>query len=119
MTPADLLAAARNLLERPKFATVGGWARAVAMLSRQALERALEEFWQASPATVGLCECTKKTQLTCLPTYLDPRLARQVSYTWAALSNACHYHPYDLAPTASELNGWIDDVATLLSRIRG
>ena len=119
MTPADLLTTARDLLDRPSLATVGGWPRAVALLTRQAIEAALEEFWKSSPSTAGLCGCTRKTQLICLPTYLDPRLAREVGYVWAALSSACHYHPYHLAPTAAELSGWIDAAATLLTGITG
>ncbi len=119
MTPADLLIAARDLLERPATASVGGWPRAVALLTRQAMETALEEFWKASPSTAGLCDCARKTQLICLPAYLDPRLAREAGYVWAALSSACHHHPYDLAPTAAELSGWIDAVATLLVGISG
>jgi hypothetical protein len=83
------------------------------------MEKAIDEFWEASPATAGLRDCTMKTQLICLPTYLEPRLAREVSYVWAALSGACHYHPYDLAPTAAELSGWIDSVASLLASISG
>ncbi|GEM_PF-466037 len=119
MTPADLLIAARDLLERPATASVGGWPRAVALLTRQALETALDEFWKSSPSTAGLCGCARKTQLICLPAYLDPRLAREAGYVWAALSSACHHHPYDLAPTAAELSGWIDAVATLLVGISG
>jgi hypothetical protein len=103
MTPADLLTTAMDLLERPALATVGGWPPAVALLTWQALETALEEFWRASPSTAGLCDCTRKTHLICLPTYIDPRLAREIDYVWAALSSACHYHPCDLAPTAAEL----------------
>lgn len=117
MTPDDLLAAARDLLERPAFASIGGWPRAVALLTRQALEKALEGFWKASPSTAGLCDCAMKTQLACLPTYLEPGLAREIGYVWATLSSACHYHPYDLAPTAAELIGWIDAVAALLASI--
>jgi hypothetical protein len=62
-------------------------------------------------------DCTRKTQLICLPAYLEPRLARDASYTWAALSSACHYHQYDLAPTAAELSRWIDSTAALLTVI--
>lgn len=119
MTPADLLATARDLLERPALTSIGGWPRAVALLTRQAIETALDEFWKSSPSTVGLRYCTRKTQLICLPAYLEPPLAREIGYVWAALSNACHYHPYDLAPTATELSGWIDAVATLLASITG
>jgi hypothetical protein len=117
VTPSGLLGAALDLLERPATDPVGGWPRAVALLTRQALEQALDEFWQSSPATAGMTGCTMKTQLTCLHCNLEPDLAREIGYIWAALSNACHYHPYDLAPTAAELCGWIDAVATLLATI--
>ena len=53
MTPAETLAAARDVLARPQGSGVGGWPRAVALLTRQALEQALEEFWKASPGTAG------------------------------------------------------------------
>ena len=35
---------------------------------------------------------------------------------WAALSGACHYHPYDLAPTREELRGWRDVVLQVVER---
>lgn len=117
MTPADLLCAARDVLERPAAATIASWPRAVALLTRQALEAAVCEAWKASPATAGMCYCTMKAQLSCLPMYLDRCLARDISYVWAALSGACHYHPYDLAPTAAELSGWIGSVAAFLAAI--
>src|SRR5258708_19090363 len=117
MTPADLLEACRDLLRRPAFAGAGGWSRAIALLARQALEKVVEECWKARPATAGLCHCARKTQSACLPFYLHPLLARDVGYVWSALSNVCHYHPYELAPTAAELGGWIEAVATLLAAI--
>jgi hypothetical protein len=117
MTATDLLAAARDLLESPGLTSVGGWPRAAALLTRQALEKGLDEFWAASPATAGLAQCSSKTQLTCLPAYLHAGSARQINYIWAALSNACHYHPYDLAPTAGELYGWIEAVTGFLTAI--
>ena len=61
-----------------------------------------------------------RSQLTCLPFCLDAgdkEIGTQIAYTWAALSCACHFHPYELAPTAAELTGWIDDVARLIARI--
>lgn len=118
MNSAELLAAAREVLADKPAATASGWPRMVALLTRQALEEALSEFWEARPATAGLSRCTRKAQLTCLPFYLDARAARQAAYTWAALSEACHYHAYDLAPTASELAGWITAVAGLAHSTR-
>jgi hypothetical protein len=117
LTPKQLLAAARELITRPDSATAGVWPRTSALLARQALEQALDSRWAAQPETSPLRQASTRSQLICLPAYLDPALAHQIAYTWAALSNACHYHPYELAPTSTELTAWISDVATLISRI--
>lgn len=53
MTPAELLDAARDVLADTSAATAG-WPRMVALLTRQALEEALSEFWEGRPATAGL-----------------------------------------------------------------
>ena len=113
MSPGELLSAARGVLRDPAAAP-GGWPRVVALLTRQALETAIEEFWESHPATAGLSRCTHRTQFVCLPFYLDPAVARAAGYAWAALSEACHYHAYELAPTAAELTGWLDTVAELI-----
>jgi hypothetical protein len=117
MTAAELLAAARDIQERPAAATAGVWPRAAALLARQALETALDELWEADSRTLGLTRCASRSQLACLPTYVDVGLARQIAYVWAALSEACHYHAYELAPTAAELTGWFQSVEELLTRI--
>ncbi len=117
MTPRELLTAARELLRRPGAATAGIWPRAVAVLARQALEEAIDALWEADPLTSGLTRCTMRSQLACLPAYTDSHTARQVAYAWIALSNACHYHPYELAPTAAELTGWIETVDLLIAAI--
>ena len=114
MTPADLLAAARDIQQRPAAATAGLWPRAAAFLARQALEVGLAQFWESSPATSGLSRCPARSQLACLPAYLDAQAAHQVAYVWAALSAACHYHAYELAPTAPELTSWFEVVGQLL-----
>ena len=41
--------------------------------------------------------------LLCLTASVDPDKAAPAAYLSAALSRACHYHPYELAPTAPEL----------------
>jgi hypothetical protein len=120
MTPSEMLAAARQLIERPDAATAGVWPRTAALLARQALELALDSHWVARPGTARLASCTMRSQLTCLPFCLgvgDEGVASQIAYTWAALSCACHFHPYELAPTAAELIGWIDDVGRLIMQI--
>jgi hypothetical protein len=117
MTPADLLTAARDMLLQPEASTAGLWPRACAFLTRQALETAVDELWAADPATTGLIDCTMRSQLSCLPAYLDSSTAHRVAYVWAALSDACHYHAYELAPTAAELTGWINAVSNLIDLI--
>jgi hypothetical protein len=118
MTPIDLLGGARALLADESASAAGGWPRMVVLLTRQALETALNEFWEARPATAGLSGSSRKSQLVCLPFYLEARVAREVGYVWAALSGACHYHAYELAPTASELAGWINAVDRLIQFMR-
>jgi hypothetical protein len=60
--------------------------------------------------------CNMAAQLVSLPFYLDDEdLARRVRDCWYSLSNACHAHPYELAPTVGELEGWLDVVERLVA----
>ena len=133
---ADVVTAARNLMERTDPATAGLWPRATALLARQALEAALDDFWKVrSP---GVEHCSMRAQLLCLPFYLqaphlrqgfgwqasleprapgDQHLAERVSYAWAGLSRACHQHPYVLPPTSAELIGWLAVTEQLIVRV--
>ena len=76
------------------------------MLTRQALETALAEFW--ATRAPGMESCSGAAQLLALPFYVDGPAARSAHETWSALSHACHHHAYDLTPTAAELRGWIE-----------
>jgi hypothetical protein len=98
MTPQELLAAAARLMQRPDAASAGIWPRAAALLARQALELAMEAMWTATPQAAGLSGCSMRSQILCLAAYLDPDTATRAAYLTAALSHACHYHPYELAP---------------------
>ena len=114
---ADVLTAARNLMERTDPATAGLWPRATALLARQALEAALDDFWRVRAP--GMENCSTHAQLLCLPSYLgDEELSERASYAWAGLSRACHQHAYELPPTSSELLGWLGVVEQLLARVQ-
>lgn len=105
-TPVELLAMARQLLDRASPETAGLWPRAAALLGRQALEMAVDDFWVAR--RIPLDSCPTRQQLICLREYLgDDDLAGRVHHAWNALSRACHHHPYELAPTVGELAGWV------------
>ncbi len=110
-----LLANARALVQRYDPATVGMWPRATALLTRQALELAIDEVWRRDAP--GVERCSMRAQLICLPAYVkDSSFARDVAYAWSGLSRACHHHVYELPPTATELAGWIETVERLVEQ---
>jgi hypothetical protein len=116
--PPELLKASRDLLTHPPDSLAGVWPRAAAFLARQALEAALRSFWVATAP--GAEACSARAQFLCLKAYLDDDdLAWQAAVTWAALSQACHHHPYELAPVSSELAYWIDSAELLVERAAG
>lgn len=44
----------------------------------------------------------------------DDPSATTIAYTWSALSQATHFHGYELPPTAEALRGWIESVETFV-----
>ncbi len=118
MTPHELLDVARDLMRRPDAPFDGIWPRAAALLARQALEAAMAELWAANRQTVGLSASTMRSQELCLTAYLDLGTASRAAYLLAALSHACHYHPYELAPTAAELTGWLDQATQIVTHMQ-
>lgn len=105
-----LLESARVLAYRESPETRGLWPRASALLTRQALEVALKTFW--SGKAPGAEQASMRAQFLCLESYL-PTEAANAHNVWAALSKACHHHPYELPPTAAELENWQE----LVSRV--
>src|SRR4051812_43816365 len=89
-----LLSAADDVLSTHSEAWSGRWPRAVALLTRQALERSVDELWAVkSPPMLG---ASARAKLLCLRQWIQPDLAGRASYAWSALSSACHQHAYDL-----------------------
>lgn len=112
-TPVALLGLARAMVDEPAPHTRGLWARAAAILGRQALEEAMRSLWRSKAP--GLEQANFTTQLLCLCEFVaDTGLARRAALVWARLSDACHCRGYGLPPTADELNVWLDDVAQLI-----
>lgn len=59
-----------------------------------------------------------RAQLGCLDVYLEPTSpARDVAFTWHALSRATHHHPYDLDPTREELDSLIGAAERLVDAV--
>jgi hypothetical protein len=115
--PGNLLDVAEGLLHRTDPATAGLWPRVSALLALRALEAALWILWERR--ALALQSCSMRAQLICLRTYLgDVSLAARTGHASSALRRACHHHPYDLAPTAAELEGWFTVVRELAERVR-
>lgn len=113
MTPRALLAAATRLVEQPRPETAGLWGRAAAMLTRHALEGALDAALaerapgaQHAPFAVRL--------LVLRRVHPDAELAERVAYAWNALSRATHQQGYELAPPAASLRAWMAVVTELV-----
>lgn len=114
MTPTELLNAARTMVRQSRPGTAGLWPRAAALLGRQALEAALDELW--SRKQPGIERASMRCQLLCMPTILAERdLVGRAAHAWIALTHACHHHPYELPPTAEELDRWLDAVETVIA----
>jgi hypothetical protein len=100
---------AHQLLERASPETAGLWPRAAALLGRQALEMSVDAYWAARK--IPLDSCPTLQQLICLREYAgDREVVGRLHHAWNALSRACHHHPYELPPSAAELEGWLDAV---------
>jgi hypothetical protein len=113
--PRAVLGLARGMLGRVDPETAGLWPRASALLACRALEGAVHGLWERR--TLDLQRSSMRVQLICLRTYLgDADLAARAGHAWSALSRACHHHPYELAPTAAELRGWLAVVEELIQK---
>lgn len=112
----DLLDHARRLITGPD-GPIGVWPRAAALLARQALEDALDRLWRLSVPQMR--QASRRTQMICLGMLLkDEALIADVRAVWSSLSRACHHHHYELAPTAAELEGWIQQTERLLTALK-
>ena len=107
-TPGALVHAARDLIDGRAAGASGAWPRTAALLARQALEEAVRDLWVGPNEAARLSSTTH--QLICARVVLGDELAAEAFHAWAALSQACHVHAYELSPVAAELRRWIDVV---------
>jgi hypothetical protein len=115
--PEVLLKVARQLCDRPAADLAGRWPRAVAILTRAALEAILDDYWQIHAPGVDRC-AAQRPKMLCLPSYLDNAALAHTTYqTWASLSAACHRHAYELDPVADDLLAWVTNVEALRAEL--
>lgn len=110
-----LLGLGRDLLGREGLALGGERHRAVALVARQALERAIAAALERRAP--GTSRVSARAQLLCLPTYAPTEPALAARYLWSVLSRACHHHAYELTPTAEELTGWLAETERVIAAL--
>jgi hypothetical protein len=115
LAPAQLADLAATSLANPGRLAPHRWARATALLLRQALEHCVEQAWQT--AGYNPERWSMRAQLVCLPRIADERTAQAATYTWWTLTHACHHHPYQLPPGHEELTDLLQRVRSLTKRL--
>lgn len=119
--PAErLLLWSEQLLEAHGPQIAGRWARAVAMLARQALETVLAERYAtalpaARSAAVGHPAGSSLPPRGDRPVG-DELLTARVDHTWRTLSRACA-QPDETAPGPAQLRRWVDSVHAIVAAL--
>jgi hypothetical protein len=101
------LSAARELLS----SGTRSWPRGCAFLVRMELEE-----WVRSHSVAldeDLANASMRSQLMCLGQTVPKEHAVRATYAWHRLSEACHHHAYELAPTVGELRLLLDEIQSL------
>lgn len=110
-SPAVALRNAELLLDGTSGA-VGTSARLAAFLARQALEELVIE--KCIELGIDVPRATMRSRLVVLRSLDTPERADAAAVAWNRLSNVCHHHAYELAPTVSEVRHLCGMVAVLL-----
>ena len=106
MTAIGFLAQAQAVLD----GAAPGRNRMACWIARAALEEAVRERLQHRGLAAGTG--SMRSLLTCFEVAYakEPHLVDGAEHAWAGLSNACHHHAFELAPTATEAQRLIDTV---------
>jgi hypothetical protein len=103
---------ARAVLDGRTPVPRGQQARIAAFLGRQALEDIVDATCAKENQPLKH-PVTMRSRLTVLGFLCEPDVARAVEVAWLGLSEACHHHAYELAPTTAEVGHLINIVAAL------
>lgn len=114
----QLLKDATYIYGRSDAIPTATWARAVAVLARQSIERGLDDFWSVVEPTMS-GQRNKRASFLCLGNYLPADHAADGYFSWIVLSRACHYQSYDVEPSATEVREWLAGAEKFLQRVGG
>lgn len=110
MSAPELLVQAQRVLD--SVGAEGVTARLAAVLARQALEEIVDQRC----ANVGVYApwASARSKLIVLRALDAVAAAETAALAWNELSNACHTHAYELAPSAAQVSQLCRKVASLL-----
>ncbi|MCP2339536.1 hypothetical protein [Actinomadura rupiterrae] len=117
MNGDELASLADRIMRHEVSVAEGISARMVTFLLRLALERELDDFWKRS-GIPAMARNPMRAQLLCLGGLLSPGKTGLARSLWGQLSQACHYHTYELSPSAAELRRWHTELAQLTYALR-
>lgn len=109
----ELLLTADRLLDGLAVATPVGRHRGAALALRTALEIAVDHTLDA--AVTGLAGTTMRAKMLCLRCYTAEETARRARAVWSHLCLGCHYHQYEIGPTADQVRTWQTEVGELVA----
>ena len=112
MSAPALLAQAHRLLGKADAEGVA--ARLAAVLARQALEEVVDQ--RCAQVGVTAPWASARSKLIVLRALDSGEAADSAAVAWNELSNACHVHAYELAPSAAEVSQLCQRVASLLPK---
>jgi len=113
----DLLSASDLLLTDPGLSlTPAGRHRGASFALRTALELAIDDRLKAS--LPGFDRIPMRARLLCLRSFADPRTARRARSAWSHLCLGCHYHQYEMGPSADQVRSWRTEVSALVEALR-
>ena len=93
----------------------GSAARLAAFLARQALEQLVTQ--RLSALEIDAPRATMRSKLVILRSLDTTDRADAAAVAWNGLSNVCHHHAYELAPTVSEVRHLCRVAARLLDSV--
>ena len=113
----DLLSTCDLLLTDPALTlTPAGRHRSASFALRTALELAIDDRLKSS--LPGLGRIPMRARLLCLRSFTDPRTARRARSVWSHLCLGCHYHQYEMGPSADQVRSWRAEVAGLVEALQ-
>lgn len=110
MTPPVLLEHARHLCDDTRHDRAFWATSAAILLTRQAMEAWLDEYWAVTSPEVCRVHSTRARFMLLEARLPAPASARAYA-TWSRLSEACHHYSHDCPPSLQDVRTWIEDAA--------